>query len=341
MDKLISFIWPISFLMSFLISLITIKSSINILNKTKIFDIPNERSSHKIPTPKGAGIGMIATLLIIHYAIFSINDFLFSGAIVILTLVSFINDKNQISIILRLITQVILTAIILIFWDPLENIIFFNSIIPFWLEKIIILFFIIWAINLFNFMDGIDGIAGVQCVIIGIGVGSCLYLSQETYKFQQIIAGFFAGSGLAFLLWNWHPAKVFLGDAGSIPLGFINAILMLLLCKNGLWYVVIIINNYYFADSTITLFRRIKMKQKPWQAHKDHFYQKAVQNGKSHANVSKDIAIHGIFLIALASFTTMTESLIIIILSIIISSLSTVYLLYYLNKKPTPNAKVL
>tara|TARA_B100001059_G_scaffold187030_1_gene189092 strand:- start:5576 stop:6277 length:702 start_codon:yes stop_codon:yes gene_type:complete len=227
-----------------------------------------------------------------------------------------------------------LTIIVLNLWTPLEHTVFLNNIVPVWLENIIIILLIIWLINLFNFMDGIDGISGTQCVIIGIGAGLALYLSQGQYKLEQLIAGFMAGSSLAFLFWNWSPAKVFLGDAGSIPLGFINAILMLLLCKSGLWYVAIIINNYYIFDASITLLRRIQKKQKPWKAHKEHFYQKAVQNGYSHSKVCKIIATHGILLICISCLTTLKPNLIIILFSIVISSLSTIYLLYYLNKKP-------
>jgi len=339
--ELIFFIWPISFLMSFVISLATIKITIKILTKTKTLDIPNERSSHNIPTPKGAGLGIIATLLIIYYTFFPITDFLFTGAVLILTILSFMNDNKQISIVIRLIVQIALTIIVLIFWPPLKDVVFLNGIIPLWLENIIIFLLIIWLINLFNFMDGIDGISGIQCIIIGIGVGSSLYLSQGVYELEQIVAGFIAGSGLAFLLWNWQPARIFLGDAGSIPLGFINAVLILLLCKNDLWYVAIIINNYYFFDASITLLRRIKMRKKPWKAHKDHFYQKAIQNGYSHSKVCKIIAMHGMLLICLASFTVVKSNLIIISISLVISSLSTLYLLYYLNKKPKKIMKVI
>ena len=328
------FIWPISFIMSFIVSLVTIKASIILLKKTRTIDIPNERSSHSIPTPKGAGLGIIATLLIVYYTFFPLTDFWFIGSIVILAVLSFINDNKQISIIIRLIIQMVLTIIILNLWPPLQQTMLLSNIIPFWLGNIIIILIVIWLINLFNFMDGIDGISGTQCIIIGVGVGVSIMFSQEEYKLEQLFAGFMAGSCLAFLVWNWSPAKVFLGDAGSIPLGFINAILILLLCKNGLWYVAIIINNYYFFDASITLLRRIRMKQKPWKAHKEHFYQKAIQNGYSHSEVCKIIAIHGIVLICLSSLASLKPNLIIISFSLVISSLSTIYLLYYLNKKP-------
>ena len=332
MDKVTYFFWPISFIMSFVISLITINTSIRFLTKT--IDVPNERSSHSRPTPKGAGLGIIATLLIVYYTFFPLTDFYFIGSVLVLTILSFINDNKQLSIIIRLIIQMTLAIIVLHLWPPLQHTVFLSNIVPVWLENIIIILLIIWLINLFNFMDGIDGISGTQCVIIGVGAGLALFFSHGQYKLEQLIAGFMAGSSLAFLFWNWSPAKVFLGDAGSIPLGFINAILILLLCKSGLWYVAIIINNYYIFDASITLLRRIQKKQKPWKAHKEHFYQKAVQNGYSHSKVCKIIAAHGILLICISCLTTLKPNLIIISFSIVISSLSTIYLLYYLNKKP-------
>jgi UDP-N-acetylmuramyl pentapeptide phosphotransferase/UDP-N-acetylglucosamine-1-phosphate transferase len=340
-DELVYFFWPVSFIMSFIISLVTIKTTIQFLKKTKTIDIPNERSSHIIPTPKGAGLGVIATLLIVYYTFFPLTDFWLMSSILIITTISFLNDNKQVSIIIRLIIQMVLTIIVLNFWPPLKDMILFNNIVPIWLEYILTFLLIIWVMNLFNFMDGIDGISGTQCIIIGVGVGLSLFLSQEEYKLEQILAGFMAGSSLAFLLWNWYPAKVFLGDAGSIPLGFINAILILLLCKNDLWYVAIIINNYYFFDASITLLRRIKMKKKPWKAHKEHFYQKAILNGYSHSEVCKIIGMHGILLVFLSSLATLKPNLIIILFSLVISSLSTIYLLYYLNKKPKNIMKVI
>jgi UDP-N-acetylmuramyl pentapeptide phosphotransferase/UDP-N-acetylglucosamine-1-phosphate transferase len=338
-EKLTSLTWIISIFLSFLISLLTIKLAIKILAKTKTIDIPNERSNHIRPTPKGAGIGIIASLLIVYYIFFPITDFIFSVSILLLCIISFINDNKQISIFIRLLIQIILAIIVLFYWPPLENLSLLETIIPSWLELIITLLFIIWMTNLFNFMDGIDGISCIQCIIIGFGAGFCLFLSQDINKIENVLAGFFIGSGTAFLIWNWQPSKVFLGDAGSVPIGFINAILFLLLFQNGLWYVAIILNSYYLADSSITLLKRILKKEKPWQAHKSHFYQKAIQNGYSHSKVCLIIATHGALLIVISFLASINPNFIIILFSILISSLSTIYLLYYLNKTPKSHEK--
>ena len=340
MEYLASSIWIKSLFISFIISVLTIKLSLLIINKTKTIDTPNKRSNHSIPTPKGAGIGLVLSFLIIYYIFFSINDLIFTTCVALLSLISFINDNKHVSIIYRLIIQIILALLVLLLWEPLINLPLLSNIIPKWIGLTIIILFIIWMTNLYNFMDGIDGISSTQSIIIGIGVGSCLFLSQDVNKLENILAGFFVGAGAAFLIWNWHPAKVFLGDAGSIPIGFINAILILLLFKNDLWYVALILNSYYVSDASITLLKRIINKEKPWEAHKSHFYQKAIKNGNSHSAVCTFIAIHGLLLIALALYATINPNNINIFFSILISSLSTIYLLYYLDKTPKNNKRV-
>ena len=271
---------------------------------------------------------------------FSINDFIFTTSVALLSLISFINDNKNISIIYRLIIQMILALLVLLLWEPLIILPLLSNIIPKWIGLTILILFTIWMTNLYNFMDGIDGISSTQSIIIGVGVGFCLFLSQDVNKLENILAGFFVGAGAAFLIWNWHPAKVFLGDAGSIPIGFINAILILLLFKNGLWYVALILNSYYVSDASITLLKRIINKEKPWEAHKSHFYQKAIKNGNSHSAVCTFIAIHGLLLITLALYSTINPNNINIFFSILISSLSTIYLLYYLDKTPKNNKRV-
>ena len=340
MEYLITSTWITSFIISFFISILTIKFSLIVISKTNTIDTPNERSNHINPTPKGAGIGIIISLLIVYYIFLPANDLIFTLSVLLLCFISFINDNINISIILRLLTHVLLSLFVLFFWEPLLSLPLENNLIPEWLCYTLIIIFIIWMINLYNFMDGIDGISCVQCIIVGIGVGSCLFYSEHINKIENLLAGFLVGSSIAFLIWNWHPARVFLGDAGSIPIGFINAILTLLLFKNGLWYVALILNNYYLADSSITLIKRIMRKEKPWQAHKSHFYQKAVKNGNTHSKVCFFIAVHGVLLIILSLFATIYSNKANILFSILISSLSTFYLLYYLNKMPINNKKV-
>ncbi len=312
-----------------------IKICIPILKKIKAIDTPNIRSSHSIPTPKGAGVAIIISLLILFYFFFPKENNIFLISMVIITLISFYNDYKQLSVLFRLSLQSIILIFILTLWPPIKDVLLLNTFIPIWLEKIIIFFAFLWFINLFNFMDGIDGISSIQCIIIGLGATLSLYLSQNTYDLELFLSAFITGASVAFLFFNWYPAKVFLGDAGSIPLGLLNALLLFLLCKNNLWFVALILNNYYLTDSTFTLLKRIKMNKKPWKAHKEHFYQIAVQNGAKHSTVCKIIFLHGILLILISAVATIQPTILYIITSIIISGASTCYLLYYLKNKLT------
>jgi len=335
--KITSFIWLITFILSFIINAITVKLSIPILKKFNSMDLPNKRSSHSLPTPKGAGLAIIFSFIFLHYLFMEKLNIIFLLSIIILTSISFINDYKQLSAIFRLITQSIAILIVLFFWSPIKDITIFNNFIPIWSEKILIFFTFLWFVNLFNFMDGIDGITSTQCLIISIGTAISFYLSGKTSDIEFFLCAFISGASLAFLIWNWFPAKVFLGDAGSIPLGFINALLMLMLCKNGLWFVALILNSYYFSDATYTLLKRIKMKKKPWEAHKEHFYQLAIQKGAKHSTVCKIIFIHGLLLIFISMFSVLKPEPILILSSLIITGISTLYLLYYLKNKLMSN----
>jgi len=331
--KLTSFIWLITCILSFIINSITVKFSIPILKKINAFDLPNKRSSHTLPTPKGAGIAIIFSFIFLYFLFIEQLNIIFLFSIIILTSISFINDYKQLSAIFRLATQSIVIFIILFFWPPIKDLTVFNYVIPIWSEKILIFFTLLWFVNLFNFMDGIDGITGIQCLIISIGTVISFYISGETSNLELFLCGFISGASVAFLIWNWFPAKVFLGDAGSIPLGFINGLLMLMLCKNDLWFVALILNSYYFSDATYTLIKRIIMRKKPWEAHKEHFYQLAIQKGAKHSTVCKIISIHGLFLIFLSIFSVLKPEPIFILSALIITGISTLYLLYYLKKK--------
>ena len=157
----------------------------------------------------------------------------------------------------------------------------------------------VWFINLFNFMDGIDGIAGVEAASIGVGIA----LVSVAAGLSDVFGTFglaIAAASLGFLIWNWHPAKIFLGDIGSVPLGFMLGGLLLWLAANGQWAAALILPLYYLADSTITLLKRFVRGEKVWQAHRQHFYQQALAHGLSHDHVVRHVLFVDLVLIALA-----------------------------------------
>ena len=121
-------------------------------------------------------------------------------------------------------------------------------------------------------MDGIDGIAGIQTLSIGLGIYiiGAINMPFDASHGQALVL---AAAAIGFLAWNWHPARIFLGDVGSIPMGFLVGWLLLNLASNGFWQAALILQFYYLVDSTLTLIKRIMKGMVVWQPHKEHFYQ--------------------------------------------------------------------
>jgi UDP-N-acetylmuramyl pentapeptide phosphotransferase/UDP-N-acetylglucosamine-1-phosphate transferase len=147
-------------------------------------------------------------------------------------------------------------------------------------------------------MDGIDGISGVETATIGAGIAAVSGMAGLEGLIPPAAA--LAGAGLGFLAWNWHPAKVFLGDVGSVPLGFLLGGMLLHLAMDGQLAAALLLPLYYVADATITISRRALKGEKVWQAHRQHFYQRAVQGGRRHDQVALLVLAGGVALIATA-----------------------------------------
>ncbi len=263
----------------------------------KIFDIPNERSSHTEPTPRGGGLviflvcGAIFGAYCLFFEVPNIWGY-FAGAIIV-AFVSWLDDLYEVSVIWRFAAHS-LAALVVIwnygFWDKVY--IPFAGEIHLGVFGIIAAFFwIVWLINAYNFMDGIDGIAGAQAVAAGIGwfaVG--IILNINTVGFYGIIV---ALSAMAFLLHNWQPAKVFMGDVGSAFLGFTFAVLPFMALpevsvkdRNLLPLIAIVLVSVFVFDSIWTLLKRLFKGEKIWKPHREHIYQKLVISGFSHQKVT-------------------------------------------------------
>ena len=161
----------------------------------------------------------------------------------------------------------------------------------------------LWFINVFNFMDGIDGITGVETISICAGIALTLGF-QGSGSHVSCLAVIVAASAIGFLAWNWHPAKLFLGDVGSIPLGFLLGWLLISLALEGQWAAALILPSYYLVDATLTLISRAVRLEPVWKAHRQHFYQQAVAGQLSHSQAARAIAIVNIWLIACALVST-------------------------------------
>jgi len=267
--------------------------------KNNILDVPNERSSHVTPTPRGGGLVIVLTSLFAYVVYSKITGRHFSGSYLlgasIIALVSWLDDLFTISFVWRFLIQslsaiLVITALghfreIYIPFDGNFDLNIFGPILTF--------IWIVWLTNAFNFMDGIDGLAGMQAVTAGIGwlvVGKVSNLDGAS-----VIGGVLAFSSLGFLLQNWYPAKVFMGDVGSAFLGFSFAVLSLIAEHDGagadsispfLPLISISLVWLFLFDTVLTFFRRLLKGEKVWQAHREHIYQKLVISGYTHRFVS-------------------------------------------------------
>lgn len=273
----------------FAASVIATRLVLIFLRHKAILDLPNERSSHSLPTPRGGGIGMlIPTLPCLWFLNHNELTALPGAQAVILgafalALISWLDDLKNLGAASRFIGQIIAVTICLYFMPVPPNG-YLGGFLPVIAEKVLLGVGWIWFINLFNFMDGIDGISGVEIMSISCGliiITAVAHLNPALIDHGVVLMGAAAG----FLIWNWHKAKVFMGDVGSIPMGFLLGWLLILLIGEGYLIPALIIALYYLGDATVTLLKRAARGEKVWQAHREHFYQKATQSGLAHNEV--------------------------------------------------------
>ena len=288
------------FIITSSISFLGTKLLLGFLRDKKILDTPNERSSHRKPIPKGGGIVVVGAVLIAFVVIFNSRGVIYLPLIIatlFLALISWIDDLKDLPAGLRLTAQFISSTFVLLMMSPSEP--YFHGIIPTWFELIIIAFIWVWFINIFNFMDGIDGITAVETISIGMGLFLIILICGG--RSEVGLSGLvLAASALGFMWWNWSPSQLFLGDVGSIPLGFIIGWLLLQILPTPLWLISVIIPLYYLSDATITLIIRCLNREKFWLPHRKHFYQLATSRGLSHAHIASTILILNVCLIGWA-----------------------------------------
>ncbi len=279
-----------------------------LLKKNNILDIPNKRSSHIIPTPRGAGISIVSAIIIgwIVDRTFTLSlnshDIIILGGSFGLAIVCFVDDIRGLPAASKLIVQTIF--MVPGFWIISETGGMFRGWLDIELDILFTGLLWLWFINLFNFMDGIDGLTGVEVFVLGLGVAvfSVTGIINEQALGPAIV---FMASALGFLVWNWAPAKVFLGDVGSIPLGYLIGWSLIsitpeTISHSSVLVIILILPGYYLADASITLGGRILKRKNIFEAHKDHFYQKAVQNGASHPTVCLAVLVVNVLLLLIA-----------------------------------------
>jgi len=271
--------------------------------KQRILDIPNERSSHSIVTPRGGGLAIVATfvLAVVFIAILgliSINAAIaLVGGGLLIAAVGWADDKKSVSPPWRLAVH-FLAAIWALYWlGGFTRIdMGFTMIHLGWAGSVIAAVGIVWLINLYNFMDGIDGIAGTEAISVALGAGVLLFWGGSTGLAWVCLTLAMAVGG--FLVWNWPPAKIFMGDVGSGFLGFTFAVLALWSENAGAvpFIIWLLLLGVFIIDATITLIKRMSKGEKLYEAHRSHVYQLAVQAGYSHKQVTLTVLLINIVL---------------------------------------------
>jgi UDP-N-acetylmuramyl pentapeptide phosphotransferase/UDP-N-acetylglucosamine-1-phosphate transferase len=291
------------------------------LSARAILDHPNERSSHSTPTPRGAGLAVIGVLLAAWCLVAALTGRLglywpvFLAALAIAA-VSWRDDLHGLPAWPRLIVQALAVAVGMTAL-PVDGLIF-QGLLPPAMDTAVAALGWLWFINLFNFMDGIDGISAVETAAIGGGL--CLVaLIGGMVDGAGLYGLILAAAALGYLPWNWHPARIFLGDVGSVTLGYLIGWLLLGAAAEGYWAAALLLPLYYLADATLTLASRLRRREPVWQAHRKHYYQRAVRRGMSQTRVvGAVIAIDGLLIgLALLSLTSPLAALAIGALSVI------------------------
>jgi len=292
----------LSFILTYIIRLITLHH--------KILDIPNERSSHTVPTPRGGGLAFVVTWYLgisILFYFDSIDNHLYFALLcgLLLSGISIIDDLLDIKPFIRLFIQVLTAILACIFLNGINPISISGLVIASkYLLYPLVIIGIVWFINLYNFLDGIDGYASLEAIII------------------LFVMFFFTGNSICliliapvtgFLFWNWPKAKIFMGDIGSTQLGFILIVLGIYFHDKTELSIInwIMLSSLFWFDATLTLFRRWRNKEKITVAHKKHAYQRAVQAGLSHQQTVLISFVINLFIIGLVFITRFYEFLII------------------------------
>ena len=276
-------------------------------HRAQMIDVPVLRSAHSFPTPVGGGAGIALLFLLVasHYyrvGVIPFAEFMAIVATAFIAALGLIDDIKPLDIRWRVPPQ-FLAAIWVIGWLGNVPAISFGSwqLETVWILNLLAVLGLVWLLNLFNFMDGIDGIAGSELVCVNLMVLFLVISSED--EVVTLLSATLASVGAGFLLWNWSPAKIFMGDVGSAFIGFSLGVLALLTMHHQsmtIWSWLLLL-GVFVADSGVTLIRRFMRRDKWYEGHACHAYQNAARHYRSHSKVTITvILINSLWLAPLA-----------------------------------------
>lgn len=296
---------------------------------------PNARSSHRIPTPQGAGIAVIAATLIVAGAVMAfagtsavkIPAIVF-GATLFIAAVGLADDVHSIPVLPRLLLQAASVAVI-VFTAP-ESLRIVDTL-PLWFERGLVLLAGVWFVNLVNFMDGLDLMTAAEAVPISAAIALLGWLGEVPAS-TTILAAALCGALLGFTPFNRPVAKIFLGDVGSLPIGLLLGWCLLQLAWHQQLAACLLLPLYYLTDATVTLARRMIRREPFWAAHRSHYYQRATDNGFTVWQVVREVFALNLLLAALALASTRLQSPVMVILLVAAGALAVALTLYRFSR---------
>lgn len=273
-----------------------------------IIDVPNARSSHSVPTPRGGGVAIVLSFLLVLPLLVYEGELkapialALGGSGALIAALGFLDDHGHIAARWRLLGH-FSAALWALFWlggmPPLS--VFGSTVELGWIGHVFAVFYLVWLLNLYNFMDGIDGIASIEALTVCLG-GALLYVLADA---PGVLAAplMLAAAVAGFLFWNFPPARIFMGDAGSGFLGLVLGILSLQAAwqSSALFFAWLILLGVFIVDATLTLLRRLLRGDKVYEAHRSHAYQFASRQYGGHLPVTVAVlAINLVWLLPMA-----------------------------------------
>jgi Fuc2NAc and GlcNAc transferase len=259
-----------------------------------LLDVPNARSSHSVPTPRGGGLAIVLAAtggFLALYALHALPTRLLvalCGGGIAVAAVGFIDDRGALPARIRIAVHIAAAIWAVIWLGGLPALRTGSSVMELgWTGDVLAVLGVVWTLNLFNFMDGIDGIAASEAIIVSAGGGS-LMLSAGLPPQVPAAALVFAAACSGFLPWNWPRARIFMGDVGSGYLGYTIAVLAIAATGDSpvFAWVWLLLGGAFFVDATVTLARRILRGEQPHVAHRSHAYQWLARRWGSHRPVT-------------------------------------------------------
>jgi UDP-N-acetylmuramyl pentapeptide phosphotransferase/UDP-N-acetylglucosamine-1-phosphate transferase len=265
---------------------------------------PVQRSSHREPTPQGGGLGVIVSTFVVAWLAVAVIGLspaaawltALTASTALLMVVGLTDDIRGLSVPPRLLVQCLAVGLVVAMLPSDMHVV---SALPLWLERACLVVAGVWFVNLVNFMDGIDWMTVAEVVPITAAV-ALLGFAGSVPMLAAVVALALLGATLGFAPFNRPVARLFLGDVGSLPIGLILGWLLLLLATSGELAAALLLPLYYLADATITLALRLARGEAVWQAHRSHFYQRAVAGGLTVSGVVARVFATNVALAALA-----------------------------------------